>query len=78
MLSREKFEEFFPELPARIVLELDREGKNNFIYSFKVRNKCKVYLFDSGREGSTLSVHDINSYEDFVEIEKRYERWQEK
>nr|WP_313963991.1 hypothetical protein [uncultured Peptostreptococcus sp.] len=28
MLSREKFEEFFPELPVRIVFGLDRkEGK---------------------------------------------------
>lgn len=25
MLSREKFEEFFPELPVRIVFGLDRE-----------------------------------------------------
>lgn len=43
MLSREKFEEFFPELPVRIVFGLDREeGKNNIIY-FKIRNKCKLH-----------------------------------
>lgn len=87
MLGREKFKEFFPELPVRIVFGLDREeGKNNIIY-FKIRNKCKLHnvklestqlLVDFSRGSATLGVHDIDSYEDFAEIEKRYERWQEK
>lgn len=78
MLSREKFEEFFPELPVRVVFELDKEeGKNNFLYFFKIKNKHKLHIVDFGREGAALSVHDIGSYEDFVKIEKEYERWQE-
>lgn len=78
MLSREKFEEFFPELPVRVVLKLDKEeGKNNFLYVFKIKNKSKLHIADFGREGTALSVHDISSYEDFVKIEKEYERWQE-
>lgn len=35
-------------------------------------------LVDFSRESATLGVRDIDSYEDFAEIEKRYERWQEK
>lgn len=79
MLDKETFEKFFPSLPVRIVVGLDREcNKNNIIY-FKIKNKCKLdnvkysttkLLIDFSRDSATLGVHDINSYEEFIGIEK--------
>ncbi|MDY6232808.1 hypothetical protein [Peptostreptococcus porci] len=87
MIDKEKFDEYFDELPARVVIGLDRKDDKNNIIFFKIRNKGKLenvklnstqLLIDFSRDTATLGVHDINSYEEFIEVKSKYERWKDK
>lgn len=85
-MKREEFNILFKNLPTRIVWGLDREDNKNKIIFFEINSKIKLenvkfistqLLIDFSRVSATLGVHDINSYEDFIKYDKKYDRWRE-